>query len=184
MYFNYFQGIICEILAWGRKFCLSLVLYLFKVFGSDYASISIFSLWVKSVLIEFFLVCTSLYSNWILTFTRTKYGYLLRKYPYLFRIQENTDQKKLRIWALFMQYQNGTTIFCSFHISFFKVKRWSFIAQKVKLSIKDFFSKCDQMSHLLKKSLTENFIFVQFFSVDWRRFKKMCRSKGLLDFGN
>ena len=40
------------------------------------------------------------------------------------------------------------------------------IAQKMKLSIKDFFSKCDQVrrklrisSHLLKKSLMENFIF-------------------------
>ena len=33
----------------------------------------------------------------------------------------------------------------------------------MKFSIKDFFSKCDQIlriwSHLLKKSLTENFIF-------------------------
>ena len=39
-------------------------------------------------------------------------------------------------------------------------------AQKMKFSIPDFFSKCDQIrrklqiwSHLLKKSLTENFIF-------------------------
>ena len=39
-------------------------------------------------------------------------------------------------------------------------------AQKMKFSIKDFFSKCDQMRrklriwpHLLKKSLMENFIF-------------------------
>ena len=39
-------------------------------------------------------------------------------------------------------------------------------AQKMKFSIKDFFIKCDQIrsflriwSHLLKKSLTENFIF-------------------------
>ena len=39
-------------------------------------------------------------------------------------------------------------------------------AQKRKFSIKDFFSKCDQIcrllriwSHLLKKSLIENFIF-------------------------
>ena len=37
-------------------------------------------------------------------------------------------------------------------------------AQKMKFSIKDFFSKCDQIhrklwSHLRKKSLTENFIF-------------------------
>ena len=35
----------------------------------------------------------------------------------------------------------------------------------MKFSIKDFFSKCDQIrssSHLLKKSLMENFIFVQY----------------------
>ena len=39
-------------------------------------------------------------------------------------------------------------------------------AQKMKFSVKDFFSKCDQIrrklriwSHLLKKSLMENFIF-------------------------
>ena len=41
-----------------------------------------------------------------------------------------------------------------------------FTAHKMKLSIKDFLSKCDQIrrklqiwSHLLKKSLMENFIF-------------------------
>ena len=41
-------------------------------------------------------------------------------------------------------------------------------AQKVKLFVKDFFSECDYIrsflqiwSHLLKKSLIENFIFVQ-----------------------
>ena len=40
-------------------------------------------------------------------------------------------------------------------------------AQKVKVCIKDFFSKCDQIrrkerirSHLLKKSLMKNFIFL------------------------
>ena len=40
--------------------------------------------------------------------------------------------------------------------------------KKMKFSIKDFFSKCDQIrsflriwSHLLKKSLTENFIIAQ-----------------------
>ena len=43
-----------------------------------------------------------------------------------------------------------------------------FTTQKMKFSIKDFYSKCDQIrrnlwigSHLLKKSLMENFIFVQ-----------------------
>ena len=42
----------------------------------------------------------------------------------------------------------------------------SVTAQKVKFSIKDFFSKCDKIrsfprirSHLLKKSLMENFFF-------------------------
>ena len=41
-----------------------------------------------------------------------------------------------------------------------------FTAQKIKFSIKDFFNKCDQIrrklriwSHLLKKSLMQNFIF-------------------------
>ena len=41
-----------------------------------------------------------------------------------------------------------------------------FTAQNMKFSIKDFFGKCDQIhsfvriwSHLLKKSLMENFIF-------------------------
>ena len=41
----------------------------------------------------------------------------------------------------------------------------AYTAQKMKFSIKDFFSKCDQIrsflqiwSHLLKKSLMENFI--------------------------
>ena len=43
---------------------------------------------------------------------------------------------------------------------------WNVTAQKMKFSIEDFFSKCDQIrsfqriwSHLLKKSLMENFIF-------------------------
>ena len=42
----------------------------------------------------------------------------------------------------------------------------AYTAQKMKFSIKDFISKCDQIrrklrtwSHLLKKSLMENFIF-------------------------
>ena len=44
----------------------------------------------------------------------------------------------------------------------------SFTAQKMKFSINDFFSKCDQIrsflriwSHLLMKSLMENFIFYE-----------------------
>ena len=45
-------------------------------------------------------------------------------------------------------------------------KEKHYTAQKAKFSIKDFFSKCDQIrrklriwSHLLQKSLMENFIF-------------------------
>ena len=50
----------------------------------------------------------------------------------------------------------------------FKTWTWTYInsAQKMKFFIKDFFSKCDQIcsflriwSHLLKKSLMENFIY-------------------------
>ena len=33
----------------------------------------------------------------------TEYRDLFRKSPYSIRIQENTDQKKLRIWILFTQ---------------------------------------------------------------------------------
>ena len=47
-----------------------------------------------------------------------------------------------------------------------KIINDSNIAQKMKFSIRDFFSKCDQIrrklriwSHLLKKCLMENFIF-------------------------
>ena len=61
-----------------------------------------------------------------------------------------------------------------FPVSFAKFLRTYFLqnpseqltAQKMKFSIKDFISKCDQIrrklriwSHLLKKSLMENFIF-------------------------
>ena len=50
----------------------------------------------------------------------------------------------------------------------------SWTAQKMKFSIKDFFSKFDQIcrklriwSHSLKKSLMENFIFVQCWTLSW-----------------
>ena len=46
------------------------------------------------------------------------------------------------------------------------IKCMSYTAQKMKLSTKDFFNKCDQIrsflrisSHILKKSLMENFTF-------------------------
>ena len=53
-------------------------------------------------------------------------------------------------------------------------------AQKMKFSIKDFFSKCDQVhrklriwSHLLKRSITENFVFCAVYGVNrWSVIKK------------
>ena len=61
----------------------------------------------------------------------------------------------------------------------------SYTAQKMKFSIKDFFSKCDQIrrklriwSHLLKKSLTKNFIFC---AVLGKFFGKFCaRTKWMI----
>ena len=66
--------------------------------------------------------------------------------------------------------ENGFRIYCYDIVPNTGQKMASFTgqhnAQKVKFTIKDFFSKCDQIrsflwiwSHLLKKSLMENFIF-------------------------
>ena len=53
---------------------------------------------VKSVQIaSFFWSVFS--SNW------TDHGDLLRKSPYSVQTQENTDQKKIRIWTLFTQWE-------------------------------------------------------------------------------
>ena len=57
----------------------------------------ILSLREKSPNMEFFLVCIFPYSEW------SEYGDLLHKSPYSVRIRKNTDQKKLRIRALFTQ---------------------------------------------------------------------------------
>ena len=57
---------------------------------------------------------------------------------------------------------------------FRKYRNGTLTTSKTKLSIKDFFSKCDQIrrflriwSHLLKKSLIENFIFCAATDVKW-----------------
>ena len=108
---------------------------------------------MKSVLIQCFF--------WsVFSYIRTENGDLLRKSPYSVRIQENTDQKKLRIWTLFHVVST-----CLIHLrpTFYLCMD---TVQKLKFSIKNFFSKCDQIwrklriwSHLLKKSLIKNFIF-------------------------
>ena len=53
------------------------------------------SLREKCLNTEFFLVCIFLYSDWIRN--------LPHKSPYSVWMQGNTDQKKFRIWTLFMQ---------------------------------------------------------------------------------
>ena len=65
-------------------------------------------------------------------------------------------QKGLAIWMLSWRYQKFLE----------QLSLKILTAQKIKFSIKDFLSKCDQVrnflriwSHLLKKSLIENFIF-------------------------
>ena len=56
---------------------------------------------VRSVQIRSFL--------WsVFSYIWTEYGDLLRKSSYSLQTQENTDQKKLRIWTLFMQWRNHT----------------------------------------------------------------------------
>ena len=74
-------------------------------------------------------------------------------------------------WFLFDRVlrQEGVEGFlsdCEQICNFLVYKRVPNTVQKVKFSLKDFFSKCDQIrsflrirSHLLKKSLMENFIF-------------------------
>ena len=61
------------------------------------------------------------------------------------------------------EYHYSDTILVANYEKAFHISDALNSAQKVKFSIKDFFSKCDQIpTHLLKKSLMENSIFVQF----------------------
>ena len=57
-------------------------------------------------------------------------------------------------------------------------------AQKVKFSVKDFFSKGDQILRILRKSLTENFIFcvVNSFKLEIFLIKRnsSCEKDGIL----
>ena len=71
-------------------------------------------------------------------------------------------QQKISVPRHEIKYGGNNIIF-----DFFRREDIPCTAQKMKFSIKDFFSKCDQMrsslriwSHLLKKSLMENFHFL------------------------
>ena len=76
-------------------------------------------------------------------------------------ISSNLTSDRCRSDVLIVNFETYFTHCYSVSIIFEKVT-----AQKIKFSIMDFFSKCDQIrrklrnwSHLLKKSLMEKFIF-------------------------
>ena len=67
-------------------------------------------------------------------------------------------------------FELSYVVFIIEYYSYSTIFERSFTAQKMKFSIKDFFSNCDQIhsfpqiwSHLLKKSLKENFFFCAVF---------------------
>ena len=80
------------------KFSLKVLLSFWLIFCQFQSCIAHESVhFVKSVQIRSFI--------WsVFSCIRTEYGDLLRKSPCSVRIQENTDQKKLRIWTLFTQW--------------------------------------------------------------------------------
>ena len=85
------------------SFCVSIWLFkfrevicLFNLLFTLVRDITAFRHCVKSVQIRSF--------SWsVFSCIWTKYGDLNRKSPYSARIQENTEQKKLRIWTIFTQ---------------------------------------------------------------------------------
>ena len=84
---------------------------------------------------------------------------LIDKDPYQMEVQQIFSHWQLPLQKIIRTHRNEIT--CD--VSKFQN---SLTAQKIKFSIMDFFSKCDQIhsfqrtwSHLLKKSLIENFIF-------------------------
>ena len=71
-------------------------------------------------------------------------------------------------------------------LNFWLKQNQTFTAQKMKFCIEDFFSKCDQLcsflriwSHLLKKSLMENFIFCTVLACNKQYLNKNFYSKML-----
>ena len=56
--------------------------------------------------------------------TRAEYGDLFRKSPYSACVQENADQKKLRIWTLFKQCMLAQKVEWISKFSFENIFRW------------------------------------------------------------
>ena len=68
------------------------------------------------------------------------------------------SRRQLLQWLLSEEYR---TVECSRYIYIYIYMNVNNTAQQMNFSIKDFFSKCDHWSLLLKKSLRENLIFMQ-----------------------
>ena len=119
---------------------------------------------------EFFLVCIFLYSNWIRRFT--PYISVFSPNPGIYGPKKKGDLNNFHVVITTRKYQssiihelwekNVNNARTKFRFPSYKLYK------ATKFYIKDFFRKCDQIrrklqiwSNLLKKSLTENFIFVQ-----------------------
>ena len=81
---------------------------------------------------------------------------------FLLNHPNNEDMQQPNSW----ENQIKSCIFDLNHLDTLELKFMDYTAQKMKFSIEDFFSKCDQIckklrvwSHLLEKSLMGNFIF-------------------------
>ena len=80
--------------------------------------------------------------------------------------KKKKNVKKTKTSYIFKQILSISNVYIKCSHEYKKIFNDEYFAQKIKFSIKDFLSKCDQMgsllriwSHLLKKFLIENFIF-------------------------
>ena len=94
---------------------------------------------------------------------------------FLLNHPNNEDMQQPNSW----ENQIKSCIFDLNHLDTLELKFMDYTAQKMKFSIEDFFSKCDQIrrklriwSHLLKKSLIENFIFCAVLALSTLKFAK------------
>ena len=123
------------------------------------------------------------------TFKNRKQEWLLnnyfRKWEELFIKCSNFSNFAWNCFTNLMRFENLTEVLISHFWRFLDIQNIANndTAQKMKFSIKDLFSKCDQIrrklriwSHLLKKSLIENFIFCmvpetteEIWIISWRK---------------
>ena len=101
---------------------------------------------VKSVQIRGF-VCPTFSRIW------TEYGDLRSKSPYLVRIRENTDHKKLRIWTLFTQWWFWTRAWCSKELL-----KWKYKGGRVIFPINSRFQCCNCIEKKTSGKFKEMFL--------------------------